>query len=280
MRLLLLFSLATAALFGQGRTSGSSTSPSRAITSGATDPLTCTPTQAIPFFRNTTTPATKWCSSNNTWSAFGSGSAIGTVTSVGFTGGLISVATATTTPAFTVAGTSGGIPYFSSSSTWATSAALTASALVLGGGAGAAPTPMGSLGTTTTLLHGNAAGAPTFGAIVAADLPVVPLTAGTSVTLSNNSRYFVCTSTCTITVPVPAAGVQYCVYNDNNVATVITLAAIGSSSMYQNTARTAYGTSGTGTLVSSGVVGDAICIIGRDATHYNTLSFTGSWTAN
>jgi len=63
----------------------------------------------------------------------------GTVTSVGFTGGIISVATATTTPAFTVAGTSGGIPYFSSASTWATSAALAANALVVGGGAGVAP---------------------------------------------------------------------------------------------------------------------------------------------
>lgn len=63
----------------------------------------------------------------------------GTVTSVGFTGGLISVATPTTTPAFTVAGTSGGIPYFSSASTWATSAALAANALVVGGGAGVAP---------------------------------------------------------------------------------------------------------------------------------------------
>lgn len=63
----------------------------------------------------------------------------GTVTSVGFTGGIITVATATSTPAFTVAGTSGGIPYFSSASTWATSAALAANALVVGGGAGAAP---------------------------------------------------------------------------------------------------------------------------------------------
>jgi len=61
---------------------------------------------------------------------------------------LISVAgspiTTSGTLALTVAGTSGGIPYFSSASTWATSAALAASALVLGGGAGAAPA------TTTT----------------------------------------------------------------------------------------------------------------------------------
>lgn len=68
----------------------------------------------------------------------------GTVTSVGFTGGIISVATATTTPALTVAGTSGGIPYFSSTSTWATSALLAANALMIGGGAGTAPS------TTTT----------------------------------------------------------------------------------------------------------------------------------
>lgn len=68
----------------------------------------------------------------------------GTVTTVGFTGGLISVANATTTPALTVAGTSGGIPYFSSGTTWATSAALAANAIVIGGGAGAAPA------TTTT----------------------------------------------------------------------------------------------------------------------------------
>jgi len=74
----------------------------------------------------------------------------GTVTSVAqsFTGGLISVGgspiTTSGTLALTVAGTSGGIPYFSSGTTWATSAALAASALVIGGGAGVAPS------TTTT----------------------------------------------------------------------------------------------------------------------------------
>lgn len=72
------------------------------------------------------------------------GGGSGTVTSVSFTGGLISVANATTTPALTVAGTSGGIPYFSSASTWASSGALAANALMIGGGAGAAPS------TTTT----------------------------------------------------------------------------------------------------------------------------------
>jgi len=110
---------------------------------------------------------------------------VGTVTSVSWTGGIVSVGTPTTTPAFTVAGTSGGIPYFSSGTAWASSGALTASRIVLGGGAGAAPTVLGSLGTTTTVLHGNAAGAPTFGAVsltadVSGTLPIANGGTGTS----------------------------------------------------------------------------------------------------
>jgi hypothetical protein len=75
---------------------------------------------------------------------------LGSVTSVAqsFTGGLISVAgspiTTSGTLALTVAGTSGGVVYFSGASTWASSAVLASGALVLGGGAGAAPA------TTTT----------------------------------------------------------------------------------------------------------------------------------
>jgi hypothetical protein len=76
--------------------------------------------------------------------------AVGTVTSVAqsFTGGIVSVAgspvSTSGTLALTVAGTSGGVPYFSSGTAWASSAALAANALVIGGGAGAAPA------TTTT----------------------------------------------------------------------------------------------------------------------------------
>lgn len=62
-------------------------------------------------------------------------------------------------------GTSGGILGFTGSTTLASSVALTANELVIGGGAGATPTPLGALGTTTTLLHGNASGTPSFGAV-------------------------------------------------------------------------------------------------------------------
>jgi len=80
----------------------------------------------------------------------------GTVTSVSWTGGIVSVANGTTTPAFTVAGTSGGIPYFSSDTTWASSAALAANALVVGGGAGAAPATV-TTGTGVLTALGNTA---------------------------------------------------------------------------------------------------------------------------
>ena len=68
-------------------------------------------------------------------------------------------------PQAVTSGVSGGIPYFASATSMAASALLTQHALILGGGAGAAPTPLGSLGTTTTVLHGNASGAPSFGAV-------------------------------------------------------------------------------------------------------------------
>lgn len=64
-----------------------------------------------------------------------------------------------------IPGTSGGIPYYNTANSLASSALLTNHALVLGGGAGGAPTTVGSLGTTTTLLHGNPSGAPSFGSV-------------------------------------------------------------------------------------------------------------------
>jgi len=84
-----------------------------------------------------------------------SSAATGSVSSVAqtFTGGLISVAgspiTSSGTLALTVAGTSGGIPYFSSGTTWATSAVLASQALVVGGGAGVAP---GTISTASGVL--------------------------------------------------------------------------------------------------------------------------------
>jgi hypothetical protein len=80
----------------------------------------------------------------------------GTVTSVAqsFTGGLISVSgspiTTSGTLALTVAGTSGGFPYFNSATTWASSGIMGAGQFVLGGGAGTSPTSANLSGDVTT----------------------------------------------------------------------------------------------------------------------------------
>jgi hypothetical protein len=137
----------------------------------------------------------------------------GTVTSVGqsFTGGLISVSgspvTTSGTLALTVAGTSGGVPYFSTASTWASSAALTQYGVVYGGGAGAAPVATAN-GTTGQAFIAATGAAPSWGTLGIAGggtgLTTTPangaldigngtgftrttLTAGTGVTITNAS---------------------------------------------------------------------------------------------
>ena len=133
-------------------------------------------------------------------------------------------------------------------------------------------------GVGAVILKGATGGG--FAAAVAADVPATTLATGTSISLAAPREYYVCTGTCTVTPPVPAAGYEFCVMNDDNVATVITLAALGSSARYEATARTSYGTAGTGTFVSAGAAADMVCIVGRDSTHYLTTSFKGTWTAS
>jgi hypothetical protein len=115
-----------------------------------------------------------------------------------------------------------------------------------------------------------------------APVSAAPLSSGSSTgnTFTAPEGYFVCTAACTVTPPVPAAGYEFCVLNADNATGVITLGAIGSSARYENTARTAYGTAGTGTLSSAGAVGDMACIVGLDSTHYLTTTFVGTWTAS
>ncbi len=126
---------------------------------------------------------TDWYLADSTGSGGGGGGS-GTVTSVSFTGGLISVATSTTTPALTVVGTSGGVPYFNSSSTWTTSAALASGSIVVGGGVGGAPATITTgTGVTTALgvnpgsagsfvVNGGALGTPASGS--GANLTAIP----------------------------------------------------------------------------------------------------------
>ncbi len=65
-------------------------------------------------------------------------------------------------------GLSGGIPYFNSNTTMASSAVLTANGVVIGGGSGLAPATIG-VGAANTVLRGTG-GVPAFGQIVNGDI--------------------------------------------------------------------------------------------------------------
>lgn len=90
------------------------------------------------------------------------------------------IAVGSNSPLIVPTGTSGGIIGFTSTTARSSSVLLTQHALIVGGGAGATPTPVASLGTITTVLHGNASGDPTFGAVsLAADVSgVLPVANG------------------------------------------------------------------------------------------------------
>lgn len=181
-------------------TSIATTSPITGGTITSSGTIACA-TCAIGPGSSTTNHLAKFSGTDGITLADGGAIPAGSVTSVGFTvnsGSSSGVFTVTGSPVTSsgtldvaTAGTSGGIPYFSSSSVLSSSGALTNHALVLGGGAGATPTALGSLGTTTTVLHGNAAGAPSFGAVANADL--------TNSATTVNGQTCTLGSTCTIT---------------------------------------------------------------------------------
>ncbi len=101
------------------------------------------PANNITTFRCNSTSIT----SNAAWSYWTDSSSGGSVTSVGLTVPASSIFGVTNSPitssgnlGLTVTGTSGGIPYFSSTSALQTSGVLASNSVVIGGGAGAAPT--------------------------------------------------------------------------------------------------------------------------------------------
>jgi hypothetical protein len=167
------------------------------------DTLASLQTQINNLIPSQTGNSGKFLTTNGTATSWATVSGSGTVTSVAqsFTGGIVSVAgspiTTSGTLALTVAGTSGGIPYFSSGTTWATSAALAAGGIVVGGGAGVTPaTTTTGTGVVTALgvntgsagafvVNGGALGTPASGILTNATGTASGLTAGNVTTNAN-----------------------------------------------------------------------------------------------
>lgn len=110
----------------------------------------------------------------------------------------------------------------------------------------------------------------------------VVVSSGTITVPGGNSVLVICTTTCSVPVPVPVAGYQICVKNIAGGSTVITLSALGSSASYPKSDDSGYGTAGTGTMVSSAAAGNKVCLIGRDSTHYElgAVNASANWTVN
>jgi hypothetical protein len=111
-----------------------------------------------------------------TWAAGGGG-----VSSFSGDGTIITNSASTGAVTATIAGTSGGIPYFNTATSWASSAALTSHVIVTGGGAGTAPT-IGNgdftIDSTAHTLLSGASGLVDFSAISTANGFKVPVKAG------------------------------------------------------------------------------------------------------
>lgn len=150
-----------------------------------------------------------------------------------------------------------GIAVYAGSSAWGSSIAESDGYVVYGSG--------GAWGKSN---------APAISAANMTSFPPATLGTGTSVTLTAPREYYVCTGACSVTLPATTApGNEFCVMNDDNVATVITLTPPTGTYM-ENQARSAYCTVGHA-LASGGAVADKICVVGRDSTHYLTIATGG-----
>jgi hypothetical protein len=161
-------------------------------------------------------------------------------------------------------GTSGGILGFVGTTTMASSVALTNHAIVLGRGVGATPVPLASLGTSTTVLHGAAAGDPTFSAVsLTADVSGILPGASGGTGIANTGK--------TITL-----GGNF----TTTPANAITLTTTGATNVTLPTSGTLSTTTGTVTSVdvSGGTTG--LTTTGGPITTSGVITITGTLDAD
>lgn len=145
-----------------------------------------------------------------------------------------------------------------------------------------------AIGSATQVLHGGTT--PAWGALVAADMPVVSVainTASASVSVSStlsSGFYFnhhgTAATAVTYTLPTAAAGKQFCFANGNGAggantgALQLNTSAAGQYIIADDGTLTASG----GHVQSAGAAGDAACVVGADATHWRLFPSKGTWT--
>ena len=213
------------------------------------------------------------------WSPAGGGGS-GTVTSVGWTGGIVSVGTPTTTPAFTIAGTSGGIPYFSSASTWASSGVLAANALVIGGGAATAPaTTATGTGVVTALgintgtvgsfvVNGGALGTPSGGTVTnLTGTAAININGTVGATTATTGAFTTISASGAITSTVTTGTAPFTVASTTQVANL--QAATAGSAATLTTSRSIYGNNFNGSADLTGVIASTYGGTGNGFTKFS-----------
>jgi len=122
---------------------------------------------------------------------------------------------------------------------------------------------LGSLASAGTIPNANVA-------------PITFVSGSGSATLVAPRQYYECTAACTLTLPPPQNGYEFCIRNKTNTAAVITLAAIPSVA-FELTNQTAYKAVNTA-IASGGTITDRVCYVGDGTTAYDVFSFAGTWS--
>lgn len=130
-------------------------------------------------------------------------------------------------------------------------------------------------GTSGVLKQATTGAAITVGTVSPTQLAPATFATGTTHTLVAPSEIWECTGACSVTPPTPAAGYQFIVRNTPGTTGVITIVGV-SSVLYEKTDYSGYGTANT-SATSGGALGDKICLVGHDATHYDVGCFNGTW---
>jgi len=179
-----------------------------------------------------------------------------------------------TFPTLTGTPAAGDLSYWTGASS---QALLTPNGSLILGGSSSAPTNYAGSTVTAGQVVTAISNAGAVTGVAPSTLSNITFTSGTSRTIAAPAEIIVCTSTCTVTPPgTLTAGWQFCVQNDDNVSTVITLAAVANI-QYEATARTSYGGANK-SMTSNGAVANQICMVAISTTKYNVFSSVGTWT--